>query len=155
MNTSPDQVFPNFELLPPTVDLCTLFTINSSQIVVTTQSIDPYFMCILCKNLVSPHPRGPLECSQCHSVFCESCIDKFVTSNIVNNSGKSASSSASDMRALISCPRGCQDLHVQKLHTFALNKLNQIPLKCPYQSEGCEEVMPYQDLIEHATTKCG
>jgi hypothetical protein len=34
--------------------------------------VDPYFLCTLCHHLVSP--VNPLECAQCHVVFCESCI---------------------------------------------------------------------------------
>ncbi|TNV78665.1 hypothetical protein FGO68_gene9772 [Halteria grandinella] len=145
--------FPTFELLQPTpTELSTLFTISHSQ-VIATQAIDPYFMCILCKNLVSPYPRGPLECSQCQSIFCEGCIDNFVSANIINHSSKGAANT--DMRALFSCPRGCQDLRVQKLHVYAQQQLNQVTLRCPYYgSDGCQEVILYSELIEHMLSKC-
>lgn len=59
------------------------------------------------------------------------------------------------MRAIIACPRGCQDLHVQKLHTFAALQLNQTKVKCPYSYNGCQEHVLYSDFIEHALKTCG
>jgi hypothetical protein len=38
---------------------------------------------------------NPLECSQCHIVFCEACIDEFITDRIVKSTERMQVSSSS------------------------------------------------------------
>lgn len=60
----------NFTLLAPQPSFLQL---SSTQ---TKSTFDPYFVCKLCKELVSP--VGPLECTQCQSVFCQQCLETFI-----------------------------------------------------------------------------
>lgn len=133
-----------------------LLRLENSQIVST--DVDIYFKCCLCQRLVSP--LCPLECSQCHVVFCEQCIDEFITERIIFSSqrklsntcstGQSTGSTSSTSQYLIHsgslrqgkevnsvrnslmmCPQGCLNLTVQPLHHFANQILSKTLLLCP------------------------
>ena len=125
--------------------------------------MDSYFKCCLCEKLVSP--VNPLECTQCHVVFCQQCIDDFVTDRIMNSSSQCMQSLSKQSvlttqvkSSLIVCPSGCQNLEVQGIHTFARQVLDRVILSCPNANEdgaGCQNKVRYCDYVKHVTQTCG
>ena len=100
----------------------------------------------------------PLECSRCHVVFCEPCIDKFVSERVALNAPTSEGGSTF-LESVFVCPQGCPDLKVQYLHSYASSVLAQTLLTCPNQSalqENCCSVkVPYSEYVRHVTQTCG
>ena len=152
----------DYTLLPIPSDYV---AINHSQILTSHEAdgVDPYFKCCLCDKLVSP--VNPLECSQCHIVFCESCIDDFITDRIRKASERmqqptTASSGKKLGRdQIMICPQGCENLQVTCLHSFARGILNKTLLGCPMaghqEGTGCQAKIRYEDYMQHVTHACG
>lgn len=107
--------------------------------------IDPYFTCFLCKNIVAP--PHPIECSMCHSTFCQSCIITY-TEELIKNSISEISS-----LQLFTCPKGCLYIQFIPLHVYAKHILDETHIQCPY--EECNTVIKYVDYMQHVNEICG
>ena len=74
----------------------------------------------------------PISCSQCNKNFCRKCI------------GESQEKSNK-------CPNCREIFQGININNESLNVLNNINLRCYHYNEGCNEIIPYYNYINHIT----
>ncbi len=52
------------------------------------------------------------------------------------------------------CPSGCENLHVQALHSYAQMNINRVLLSCPW-APMCQAKIKYEDYVRHVSEGCG
>lgn len=83
---------------------------------------EEYFICGICDSLLDK----PVECLECCSVFCESCLMDY-----------------QNVRR-IKCPEGCElkefPVHAgyKELNKHLQRKLDELKVRCPQSADGCE-----------------
>ena len=82
--------------------------------------------CKICLNIL----LNPYDCSKCGNTFCYSCINKLKES-------------------MKKCPFGCVDYEIMP-SSFAIKKfLEQLNFTCLNKENGCNEIIPYNNLEQH------
>ena len=88
------------------------------------QELPDFLICMICTNLV----MNPIECTECHRVFCVGCINTW-------------------RRNKDYCPSLCKKMKYDQVHPFVKQSLAKLMAKCPYK--GCSEVSAYEKYKEH------
>ena len=65
---------------------------------------------------------------KCHS-FCKVCIDEF-------------------LRQRDNCPT-CKEIFKYRINISLNNELNKLTFKCEFQKEGCDNIIPYSEYLNH------
>ena len=89
------------------------------------------FICPICFYVLNK----PISCSDkknSHS-FCEQCIKEYLKENY-------------------KCP-SCKLFFEYKINNDLYNELNQLPFKCLYKDEGCNDIISYSEYLNHIN-KC-
>ena len=87
-------------------------------------------ICLICQEVL----EDPMECSECQTNFCLSCITLWKTK--------------SDL-----CPNRCK-LNLQRSHKFLRSVLDNLPIFCIFKREGCQEISRLDSISNHETNHC-
>ena len=90
------------------------------------KQFEDYITCPICLNVV----LDPVCCSQCTVTMCKICIDEWV-------------------KKKNSCPNRCENYKENKLDRLAAKLLSTIKIKCVNFSKKCEEIILYENYINH------
>ena len=90
------------------------------------EKILPILKCKICLNIL----LNPYDCSKCGNTFCYKCINKL-------------------RESMVKCPFGCIDYEIMP-SSFAIKKfLEQLKFTCLNKDNGCNEIIPYNNLEQH------
>ncbi|CAF0732411.1 unnamed protein product [Adineta steineri] len=97
----------------------------------TSVNVD-YLECSICRDLL----WKPIACQECETPFCSTCMDRWLD----NGS--------------ITCPTRCETYIERKCPPFITKVLSRLQIICFYQTNGCQEILPYEALDKHEIS-CG
>jgi len=84
--------------------------------------------CYLCKGLV----WHPVECENCDTTFCLSCIERYHK----NDPQKS-------------CPNNCGKYEEKRDPPITMDSVRKLEIKCCYEPNGCTNIFSYNAFEEH------
>jgi hypothetical protein len=84
--------------------------------------------CSLCHGLL----WHPVDCENCEKTFCSSCIQAWHAS-----------------KSERICPHGCSTYSERRNPPIPLRLLGDLKISCRYQSNGCTEILSYNELEKH------
>ncbi|CAF4253853.1 unnamed protein product, partial [Adineta steineri] len=97
----------------------------------TSVNVD-YLECSICHDLL----WKPIACKKCETPFCSICMDRWLAIG------------------LITCPTRCETYIERKCPPFITKVLSRLQIICFYQTNGCQEILPYEALDKHEIS-CG
>ncbi|KAL3440901.1 hypothetical protein BJX65DRAFT_314369 [Aspergillus insuetus] len=100
---------------------------------------DDHLMCPICH---CPFIR-PVRL-ECDHVFCQTCLNSAIRSFATGRDGFTCPTCRTPTRDVY--------LNVPRLLT---NMCDEIPVRCPFSSEGCKEIIPRGHIQSHADKYCG
>lgn len=94
--------------------------------------IESIFLCEICNNIL----LNGKSCIGCEDCYCEECLEKTLKKDKENN-------------ALC---KNCKSIDFRGIPIFLNKKLSNLTFKCCYNSNGCKEIIPYNDYYNHKNT---
>lgn len=82
--------------------------------------------CKICFNILN----NPYDCTKCGNSFCYDCIQSVLTAHK-------------------SCPFKCDDFSIKPSSLSIMSYLSKLSFTCINKANGCEEIIPYSNIIEH------
>ncbi|KAI9367387.1 hypothetical protein BJX61DRAFT_547536 [Aspergillus egyptiacus] len=104
-----------------------------------TSSYDDHLMCPICHcPFIRPVRIG------CDHVFCQACLSTAIRSFTAGR----------DDFTCPTCRTPTRDVYLN-VPRILTNMCDEIPVRCPYSSEGCKEIVPRGHIQSHADKYCG